>query len=59
MHTLAPTKLYRPIGQMLIAAFDDVDAAGHTYPAEQSPLHVDTERPCELPNLPGITIHAH
>jgi hypothetical protein len=53
MHTLAPTKLYRPVGQMLPAALDTVDAAGHAYPAAQSPLHVDTAKPCVLPNLPA------
>ena len=30
-----------------------VDAAGHAYPAAQSPLHADTAKPCELPNLPA------
>jgi hypothetical protein len=53
MHTLAPPKLYRPTGQTLTAAFDNVDAAGHAYPAAQSPLHADTAKPCELPNLPA------
>jgi hypothetical protein len=50
--TPTPTKLYRPGGQMLPAALDTVDAAGHAYPAAQSPLHVDTAKPCVLPNLP-------
>jgi hypothetical protein len=38
---------------MLPAALDTVDAAGHAYPAAQSPLHVDTAKPCVLPNLPA------
>ena len=55
MHTLAPTKLYRPTGQMFPAALDTVDAAGHAYPAAQSPLHVATDTPGVLPNLPATT----
>jgi hypothetical protein len=53
MHTLAPAKLYRPAGHTLTAAFDAVDAAGHAYPAIQSPLHVATDKPWVLPNLPA------
>jgi hypothetical protein len=53
MHTLAPNKLYRPAGHMLAGVLDAVDAAGQAYPAAQSPLHVDTDRPCVLPNLPA------
>jgi hypothetical protein len=30
-----------------------VDAAGHAYPAAQSPLHADTDKPCVLPYLPA------
>ncbi len=52
-HTLAPPKLYRPIGQMFPAALDMMDAAGHAYPAEQLPLHVATANPSVLPNLPA------
>jgi hypothetical protein len=58
MHMLAPAKLYRPAGQMLPAAFDTDDAAGHAYPAAQSPLHVATDKPCVLPNFPaGQSMH--
>ncbi len=50
---LAPNKLYLPAGHMLAGVLDAVDAAGQAYPAAQSPLHVDTDKPCVLPNLPA------
>ncbi len=53
VQTLDPTTLKRPVGQMLPTALETVDAAGHAYPAAQSPLHVDTVKACVLPNLPA------
>jgi hypothetical protein len=53
MHTLAPNKLYRPAGHTLAGVFVAVEATGHAYPGAQSPLHVDTDKPCALPYLPA------
>jgi hypothetical protein len=51
VHTPAPTREYCPAWHSNAVAL--VDPAGHTYPAVQGPVHVDTVRPVPDPKKPA------
>jgi len=52
VHTLMPCTLYWPARHC--TGVDDVDPAGHTYPAVQSPEHDDDVSPDTDPYLPAL-----
>jgi hypothetical protein len=54
MHDAAD-RLYWPAGQIEVLV---VDPEGHAYPAVQTPLHIDDDKPAVPPNLPaGHSVH--
>jgi hypothetical protein len=55
VHDVAPAAAYRPDAHMAAGGLATVDAAGHAYPAAQSPVQVATPNPAESPYLPVQT----